>query len=46
MKSFFDFIDRTESSRAAQSLRFSQDTRGSTFLDENWLALELDSNLV
>ncbi|WP_226676885.1 hypothetical protein [Mesobacillus jeotgali] len=29
--------DTRQSSRAAQSLRFSQDTRGSTFLDENWL---------
>ncbi|WP_415814632.1 hypothetical protein [Mesobacillus thioparans] len=40
VKSFFDFIGRTEATRAAQSYRFSQDTRGSTFLDENWLGAE------
>ncbi|MGV2940861.1 hypothetical protein AB5I83_14780 [Mesobacillus sp. LC4] len=37
MKSLFDFIGRIETSRAAQSYRFSQDTRGSYFMDENWL---------
>ncbi|WP_213369951.1 hypothetical protein [Mesobacillus boroniphilus] len=37
MKSFFDFIGRTEATRAAQSYRFSQDTRGCLIRDENWL---------
>ncbi|MCM3572949.1 MULTISPECIES: hypothetical protein [Mesobacillus] len=37
MKSLFDFNDRAETTRAAQSLCFSQDTHGSTSKDENWL---------